>query len=208
MFIDMDMLPSSHVIDYQVALSAVKRRDGANMALLLRKHLPSMWREVYLNTITHEPNLVRFRRRTFEYICDLYSQLEATGSVPYEQTIADRVIGVFGASSRAPGTRNEKCARIELSEELEGMQRDDGHFMARSIGGGLDINLFSQDRLLNRGWSSEGKIYRRMEKYCREQEGTFCFSRPIYADGSNVPRWLEFGVLKNEETLWVEVFDN
>lgn len=24
----------------------------------------------------------------------------------------------------------------------------------------------------------------------------------------NVPRWLEFGVLKNDETLWVEVFDN
>lgn len=47
-----------------------------------------------------------------------------------------------------------------------------------------------------------------MEKYCREQEGTFCFSRPIYCDGSNVPRWLEFGVLKSDGTLWVEVFDN
>jgi hypothetical protein len=47
-----------------------------------------------------------------------------------------------------------------------------------------------------------------MEKYCREQEGTFCFSRPIYVDGSNIPRWLEFGVLKRDETVWVEVFDN
>jgi len=96
------------------------------MAPLLREQLPSMWREVYLSTITHEPNLVRFRRRTFEYICDLYSQLEATGSVPYGQTIADRVIGVFGTSSKAQGTRNEMRARIELSEELEGTRRDDG----------------------------------------------------------------------------------
>jgi len=202
------MLPSNHVIDYQIALSAVKRRDCADMAPLLREQLPSMWREVYLSTITHEPNLVRFRRRTFEYICDLYSQLEATGSVPYGQTIADRVIGVFGTSSKAQGTRNEMRVRIELSEELEGTRRDDGHFMASSIGGGLDVNLFSQDRLLNRGWSSQGKIYRRMEQYCREQEGTFFFSRSVYGDGSNVPRWLEFGVLNRDETLWVEVFDN
>jgi len=151
---------------------------------------------------------VRFRHRTFEYVCDLYSQLEETGSVPFDQTIADRVIGVFGMSSRAQECRNGRPTKIELSEELEGTQRDDGHFMARSIGGGLDVNLFSQNRLLNRGWSSQGKIYRRMEKYCREQEGTLCFSRPIYSDGSNVPRWLEFGVLKNDESLWVEVFDN
>jgi len=81
--------------------------------------------------------------------------------------------------------------------------------MAHSIGGGLDVNLFSQERQLNRGWSQQGKIYRQMEKYCYEQEGTFCFSRPVYADGSNVPRWLvEFGVLKTDATLWVEVFEN
>ncbi len=202
------MLPSRYAIDYEAVLSAAREQSAVNTALVLRKRLPSVWREVYLSTISHEPNLVRFRHRTFEYICDLYSQLEATGSVPYDQTISDRVIGVFGTSSRAEQSRNTRRVRIELSEELEGAQRDDGHFMARSIGGGLDVNLFSQDRLLNRGWSSQGKIYRRMEKYCREQEGTFCFSRPVYDDGSNVPRWLEFGVLKSDETLWVEVFDN
>ena len=40
-------------------------------------------------------------------------------------------------------------------------------------------------------------------------ECTFCFSRPVYADadGSNVHRWLEFGVLKTDETLWVEFFE-
>jgi hypothetical protein len=200
------MLPSKYVVDYLGLLSS-ESRDRGSLAILLRECLPAFWRDAYLRTITHEPNLVRFRERTFEYICDLYSQLETTGSVPYDQTVADRVIGVFGTSSRAE-SRNVRRVRIELCEELEGTQRDDGHFMARSIGGGLDLNLFSQNRLLNRGWSSEGKIYRRMEKYCREQEGTFCFSRPMYADGSNVPQWLEFGVLKGDETLWIEVFDN
>jgi hypothetical protein len=189
------MLPSKHIIDYRALMSSGSRESG-RFATLLRQHLPTFWRDVYLSTITHEANLVRFRHRTFEYVCDLYSQLEATGSVPFDQTIADRVIGVFGTSSRAQEERNARRIKIELSEELEGTHRDDGHFMARSIGGGLDVNLFSQERLLNRGWSSQGKIYRRMEKYCYEQEGTFCFSRPIYANGSNVPRWLEFGVRK------------
>jgi hypothetical protein len=197
------IIPSRHRIDYGTLLSGT---DVADVELANR--LPNLWRDVYLKTVSHEPNLMRFRHGTFEYLCDVYSQLEMTGSIPYDQTVHDRVIGVFGKSSRAKETRNAKRTRLQLSEELEGTGRDDGHFMARSIGGGLDTNLFSQNRLLNRGWSSQGKIYRRMEKYCRDQEGTFCFSRPIYADGSNVPRWLEFGVLKNDETLWVEVFDN
>ena len=202
------MLPNRYSIDYKAALSAAREQGALNTAIALQQALPCIWRHAYLRTITHQANLVRFRHRTFEYICDLYSRLEETRSVAFDQTIADRVIGVFGMSSRAQECRNRRRTKVELSEELEGTQRDDGHFMARSIGGGLDVNLFSQDRLLNRGWSSQGKIYRRMEKYCREQEGTFCFSRPIYSDGSHVPRWLEFGVLKNDESLWVEVFDN
>ena len=80
--------------------------------------------------------------------------------------------------------------------------------MARSIGGGLDVNVFLQERNLNRGWSPQGKVYRQMERYCAEQPGTFCFSRPIYTDGSSIPRWLEFGLLRTDRTLWVEVFDN
>jgi len=70
------------------------------------------------------------------------------------------------------------------------------------------LNVFSQDRHLNRGWSSQGKTYREMERHCQDHPGTFCFSRPIYADGSSVPRWIEFGILKKDESLWVEVFDN
>jgi len=168
------MLPSKFIIDYIALLSSESGQCGP-LAVLLSERLPSSWRDAYLRTIRHEPNLVRFRQRSFEYVCDLYSQLEITGSVPYDQTVADRVIGVFGTSSSAEQKRNTRRVRIELSEELEGTARDDGHLMARSIGGGVDVNLFSQDRLLNRGWSSQGKIYRRMEKYCRDQEGTFAF---------------------------------
>jgi hypothetical protein len=181
---------------------------AGDLVSCLTAGLPGIWRDVYIKTITHEPNIVRLRHGTFEYLCDVYSKLEITGSVAYDQTVQDRVIGIFGRSAKAKEARNGSRTRLELSAELEGTARDDGHFIAHSIGGGLGINLFSQERLLNRGWSGQGKIFRRMEKYCRDQEGTFCFSRPIYADGSNVPRWLEFGVLKRDETLWVEVFEN
>lgn len=60
--------------------------------------------------------------------------------MPYDQTIADRVIGVSGTAARAQNERYASRGRIDLSEELERTQRDDGHFVAQSIGGGLDAN--------------------------------------------------------------------
>ena len=49
---------------------------------------------------------------------------------------------------------------------------------------------------------------RRMEKYCREQEGTFCFSRPIYTDTTNVPPLASVRSTEAGRGLWVEGFDN
>jgi hypothetical protein len=95
-----------------------------------------------------------------------------------------------------------------MPEELARSPRDKGHFIAHSIGGGLDMNVFLQDRALNRGFSEAGKLYRDMESYCRLNPGTFCFSRPIYADTTSVPRWLEFGLVKEDGSIWVEVFEN
>jgi hypothetical protein len=99
------MLPSRYFIDYEALLLNARQESAADPSSFLQGSLPLLWRDAYLIAISHEPNLVRFRHRTFEYICDLYSQLEMTGSVPYGQTIADRVIGVFGMSSRAQETR-------------------------------------------------------------------------------------------------------
>ena len=70
------------------------------------------------------------------------------------------------------------------------------------------MNIFSQARDLNRGISEQGKVYRLMERYCYENAGTFCFSRPVYDDASSIPRWVEFGLLRDHGSLWVEVFEN
>lgn len=207
---DRCVLPSQYTMDYEAVLSAARAEAGANVALFLSERLLSKWREQYVRTAVHQTNIVRFRFRTFQYIFDHYSELEATGEVPFNQTIQDRVVAVFGTSARAEEIRDAGRLRGWLgpTDELVGADRDKGHFMAHCIGGGLDVNVFSQERRLNRGWSPQGKIYRQMETYCYEQPGTFCFSRPIYVDGSSVPRWLEFGLLKTDQTLWVEVFDN
>jgi hypothetical protein len=203
-------LPSQHAIDYEVLLSAARAESEMNLTSILKKHLLSKWRDLYVTTVAHVTNIVHFPFRTFEYIFDLYSELEVMGEVPYNQTIQDRVVAVIGTSSRAEEIRDAGRLRnwAGPTEEFVAGERDKGHFMAHCIGGGLDVNVFSQERRLNRGWSPQGKIYRQMETYCYEQPGTFCFSRPIYADGSSVPRWLEFGLLNADQTLWVEVFDN
>lgn len=97
-------LPSEHVIDYGALLSAARAESGANVALFLSEKLPFRWRDVYMATVGHQTNLVRFRFRTFEYICDLYSGLEVTGEVPFDQTIEDRVVAVLGSKCQRKHT--------------------------------------------------------------------------------------------------------
>ena len=205
----MAILPSQFAIDYQAILVAATE-NGPSVASYLRAHLPAVWRDVYVRTADHQTNLVHLQVGDFDYICDLYSQLEMIGEVPIDQTVQDRVVAVFGSSAPADNDQaaNRKRTWVAVTEELPLSERDAGHFIARCFGGGNHVNIFSQDRGLNRGWSPQGRVYRHMEKYCADQPGTFCFSRPIYTEGTGVPRWLEFGVLKTDETLWVEAFDN
>jgi len=82
--------------------------------------------------------------------------------------------------------------------------------MAHELGGsvaGVEANVFLQRRAFNRGWSPEGKLYRVMERYCRENTGTFCFSRPFYNDDTSKLSFIEFGVLRGTKDLWVNIFD-
>lgn len=204
------VLPVQHAMDYENVLSFGWEYHATELGQFLQRELPFKWRETYVASLSRATNIVRFKFRNFEYICDSYSELEATGEVPFDQTIEDRVVAVIGKSSCASEKRDASRTSgwLGTSEELLGTERDRGHFMAHCIGGGLDVNVFSQERRLNRGWSEQGKLYRQMENYCYERPGTLCFSRPIYADDSSIPRWLEFGLLKSDRTLWVEVFDN
>lgn len=85
---------------------------------------------------------------------------------------------------------------------------DKGHFLGHASGGVLDINLFPHRRDLNRGWSPEGKRFRRMERFVAEHPGTFFFHRPCYDDGLWIPLALEYGVLLEGTRWWIERFRN
>jgi hypothetical protein len=205
-----NQLPFPYAIDYAGLCSLAPEQGTQGLIDFLHAHLPIRWREVYATTTSHVTNIVEVRRGTFEYLCDVYSGLEAVGEVPFDQRVKDRVIGVLGISVARRRTRRGSFPSgwLELPEELAGCDRDNGHFIAHCIGGGLDVNIFSQSRELNRGFSERGKIYRQMEKYCYANPGTFCFSRPVYPDETSVPRWIEFGVMMPDNSMWIEVFEN
>ncbi len=122
----------------------------------------------------------------------------------------DRVVGVWGTSK--PGV-----ARLRDQSRMRGLLRhawtsrfpssDRGHFFAHTMGGGLDINLFPQSAQINR----KG-LWRKMENYCTDHPGTFCFVHPIYHDKSWRPSLLEYGIVKmtadTPYRFWGNVFEN
>ena len=158
------MIPAEFRIDYPSLCGSGRAHDQA-LVTWLREQLPIKWRDVYAATSSHVANIVQIRRGTFDYFCDSYSTLEALGEVPFDQRVQDRVIGVLGTSAptRNPRRGSLQNAWLAVPEEIEGSARDRGHFIAHSIGGGLDINVFSQARALNRGASEQGKRYREAE---------------------------------------------
>jgi hypothetical protein len=165
---------------------------------------------VYTAAASHTPNIIHVEYGTFDSICDSDSGMEALGEVAFDQRVRDRVVGVLGISFPLRGRQRGSLPKdwVEHPGEVDGSGRDKGHFIAHAIGGGLDINVFSQAGGLNRGISEQGKVYRLMERYCYDNAGTFCFSRPVYDDATSIRRWVEFGLLRDDGNLWIELFEN
>ena len=199
-------------LDYQAILQQA-RGTLEETIIALAAELPRLWRDAYVRTSNRETSMVRILDGSFEYLYDNYSYLEVSGTVPYSPTMEDRVVAVCGRSAPIPKRRDDYRLRgwVGPTEKMYSARFDKGHYIAHSIGGAVDrseMNVFVQRRDLNRGWSPEGKRYRTMEKYCVCHPGTFCFTHPLYEDQTSIPSFIEFGVLKNCEELWVECFDN
>ena len=125
----------------------------------------------------------------------------------------DRVVACWGKSQSPHGKRDSSrmSSFIGSSAELDANNiRDKGHMMSHGTGGGLDINLYPQRRDLNQRRKSNpaSYVYAEMEKYTRENSNVFYFNRLLYSNNTWIPSWIEFGVVKLDGNLWVEVFDN
>jgi hypothetical protein len=203
-------LPPQSRIDYRRLGRSARAGSIYDLIADLRLRLPTLWQRAYTAAASHTPNIIHVEYGTFDYICDSYSEMEALGEVAFDQRVRDRVVGVLGISLPMRGRRRGSLPKgwVEHPEEVDSSGRDKGHFIAHAIGGGLDMNVFSQARDLNRGLSEQGRVYRLMERYCYENAGTFCFSRPVYDDATSIPRWVEFGLLRGDGSLGVEVFEN
>lgn len=85
---------------------------------------------------------------------------------------------------------------------------DKGHFISHKIVGMLEQNLFPQKKGGNRGWSEDGKRYRKIERYCEKNEGIFMFSRPLYNNASWIPFEVEIGYLPKDFDFVIERVSN
>jgi len=186
---------------------AAARASQEDVTSFLREELPLCWGDRYLQMTTRPSEILVFPYGTFDYICDVYQQQEpydaASGTLPVEA----RLVAAIGTSVPKRMKRDDGRLRGLTVSAMPGPEAtwDRGHFIAHSIGGTVDgneANVFLQLRSINRG------PYRRMEIYCRRNAGTLCFSRPIYEDTSAHPTEIEFGVLKTDGELWVEVLPN
>ena len=178
----------------------------------IQEQLIKIWINDYKTQCNRLTDIGSMFNGSFEYIYDDCESLFRKGIIN-DDSIESRMVAATGTSSPKNGKRDDYRLKgwLGKTETVFGKQWDKGHFIAHSIGGAIDsieINAYPQIRALNRGWSEEGKIFRKMETYCFEHPGTFCFTRPIYKDQTYRPADLEFAILKNDKTLWTETFNN
>jgi hypothetical protein len=171
------------------------------------------------------PDVLRSFEREVDSWCDDYVsqhqravllEVNLVTAVYWFDRTDERVVVAYGLSTRPEKPRDLSRMRRFPNVSI-GVNRvmgdlafpvDRGHFISHAAGGELDINLFPQRRELNRGWSEEGKLYRKMERLAAHHPGTFHFHRARYDDDTWIPSTLQYGVLGEDETWWIEDFEN
>lgn len=189
--------------------------------------LPVQWLDSYARSTAGEVNVVSIAVQQYEFLFDLAQERvvavcglswkdksprdtkymsEFLGAVKSERKIRELVSGL---DSRHAKERRESAAKTWKDRFFEehGTEYDRGHFISLRQGGVYDINLFPQRADVNRG-RGPWRVYRDMETECVNQPGTFCFSRPLYADLTWVPSELEYGVAHAPEHMTVRKFPN
>lgn len=188
---------------YDDLLEGAEDASHGEIIDFLKGELPWLWGDHYRGYCEPYGDICIVQIGAFDYIMDDRSLLG----------FESRIIAAFGISIPNKTKRDDYRLRgwVGKTNEHFGPEWDKGHFIAHTIGGSVhhaELNVFKQLRSLNRGWSDEGKEYRKMEEYCKLNPGTFCFQRAIYEDDTANPVVCEFGLLTKEKTLWVKQFSN
>jgi len=200
-------------IDYTKILNGCASSPLVERLAYLAEELPHEWAAVYREASGRPTDVCVVPFDTFNYVFDYYDSFGNSQHPDYDSKQDSRLVVAFGISAPKRSSRDDGRLKgwVGPTEKHFGSEWDKGHFIAHSIGGAVfqsEVNVFPQLRALNRGRSEEGRRFVAMEKYCRDNAGTFCFHRPIYADGSARPAKLEFGFLDREGKLRTATFNN
>ena len=145
-------------------------------------------------------SLLQFVQSGATYLFDLASAVGA------EQE--DRTLAAWTITPATVGKRDVSYQRgFPLPPDPDGTLVDRGHLIPHLSGGEFGPNIFRQRRDLNRGWSSQGKRFRALEREAATTPGTFYFGHLLYEDGTAYPAEIETGLLRRE-TLHVDRFRN
>lgn len=198
--------------NYRAILPEAAASPDASVLVEFAHRLQWLWIDLYELNLPSSGEYLHFTWGTFTYLYDFRGPCEPEEYGPVTM-VADRIIGVYGTSRPVVGGRDRNRMRGPLGQAEFGVNREElafdrGHFIAHCIGGHEDQGLYPQRRDINRGQGELGRVFASMERYAKAHPGTFVFARPIYGDNSAHPFYIEYGLIKMDGELWVEVFPN
>lgn len=195
-------------IDYAALAAGAPARDQEAVHAYVAEELPYAWLDAYVLLMPHAHNVQRIDVAGYEYLWDLSSSLVNQGLVAASEAVDDRLVGAHGVSRRSTVPRGSRLKRrplgpVDVVDRPVRSPYDRGHAIGHALGGVMDLNIIPQVMPVNRGG-----LWRRMERYCLENPGTYFFSRPLYAGLCGHPAEIDFGLLRTDGTLWVNTFKN
>jgi len=200
------------MIDYKQIALQNNCRSAAHLNELFWHTISSYWIKKYTDAFPKhgEISLQNFFGFAFliDHVWPDVQEADSNNELP-----ETRVISFFGISNTNIVKENRSRMKKGWGKTSQafstfGVDFDKGHFIAHGFGGPVDVNIFPQRRDINRGWSDEGKLYRKMEKFVAANPGTFVFSRPVYNDLTICPYQLEYGYFDKDLELTIQTFPN
>ena len=114
----------------------------------------------------------------------------------------DRTIAAWAVTPATVAKRDVAYQRgFPLARGPEGQAVDRGHLIPHLSGGLFGPNMFRQNRALNRGWSTQGRQYRALERSAAANPGALYFGHLMYNDCSAYPSEIETGLLVGTELV-------